>query len=321
MIDFDLFDADVDNIASAALTQKVLVDTQDRLGAVLEAMPIGLIFHSEQAILYANKQVCELLQLPTRQLFGQHFLDYVRDAEAKKTADLLGKSFASGGKVHAIESVIVRKNGDERIVKIVAGRLPWDGNPLLQLLIQDITDQKHAENSLRKLSITDELTGAFNRRHAFYEGTLYLDKARNQSLPVSVALIDIDHFKRINDEFGHAIGDQALAELTSLANRFVANIEGADSPMFARLGGEEFLMLLPGFDCTSAAEVAEQFRREVEAMRIDAPGHAPLKFTISTGIACYRISDDTFDAPLSRADTALYKAKESGRNQVIIANR
>lgn len=320
MIEFDLFDADVESIATAALTQKVLVDTQDRLGSVLEAMPIGLMFHSEQAILYANKQVCELLQLPKEQLFGQHFLDYVRDAEAKKTAELLGKSFSSGGKVHMIESVVVRKNAQERIVKIVAGRLPWDGNPLLQLLIQDITDQKHAENSLRKLSITDELTGAFNRRHAFYEGALYLDKARSESLPVSVSLIDIDHFKRINDNFGHAIGDQALVDLTSLANKFVANIKGADSPMFARLGGEEFLMLLPGFNCHEAAQIAEQFRQQVESMRIDAPGHAALKFTISTGIACYKISDDTFDAPLSRADTALYQAKESGRNKVIIAN-
>lgn len=319
MIEFDFFETDVADIASAALTQRTLVDTQDRMGAVLEAMPIGVVFHSEQAILYANRHTCDLLQTPAKQLFGQHILDYVRPAEGQKTAQLIAASFARGGKVGSMETVVVRKDGAERNVRLLAGRLPWDGNPLLQLLVQDITAQKRAENTLRILSITDELTGAFNRRHAFYEGALYLDKSRNESFPVSVCLIDIDHFKRINDVYGHAVGDEALVALTRTANAFLRSVRGTNSAMFARLGGEEFLMLLPGLDLAQATRAAEDLRKNIENMSIPAPRRAPLKFTVSTGVASYAISDQSFDTLISRADAALYEAKKAGRNQVVRA--
>lgn len=319
MDEFDFFETDVAEIASAALTQRTLVDTQHRLGAVLEAMPIGVVFHSAQAILYANQYTCNLLQTEAKSLFGQHILDYVREAEGEKTAELIANSFAGGGRVGNMETVILRRDKAERNVRLLAGRLPWDGNPLLQLLVQDITEQKRAENTLRILSITDELTGAFNRRHAFYEGALYLDKSREESYPVSVALIDIDHFKRINDVYGHAVGDEALVAITRTARAFLRGLRHTDSAMFARLGGEEFLMLLPGLDLAEAHDAADRFRQSVALMSLPVTGRAPLKFTVSTGVARYIISDQSFDALLSRADAALYRAKKSGRNKVVSA--
>ena len=157
------------------------------------------------------------------------------------------------------ECLINRPDGTQRAIKLVTGRLPWDGNPVIQIIMQDVTDQKRAEHSLRQLTITDELTGAYNRRHLLYESALYMGE-ESAFIPLSVALVDIDHFKRINDTYGHASGDIALKELTLLANRFIPTIRGTDSAIFARIGGEEFVLLLPGLSVAEAVEVAERFR-------------------------------------------------------------
>lgn len=313
---FDLFEDDSGQFATAALTQKTLVDTENRLGAMLDVMPIGLLFHSEQGILYSNREACTMLGSGKHQLFGQHFLDFVREDEVEKTSNLFREAFLSGGETVTEETIVYCDDNEERLVKLIAGKLPWEGNSVIQLLFQDITDQKHAEDSLRKLTITDELTGAYNRRHIFYEAGLYIDEKGRADLPVSVILVDVDHFKQINDTYGHAAGDEALKQLTQMSLKFMPKIHGSDSSIFARIGGEEFLMLLPGCDGTSAQAIAERFRNEVLKIAVSCTDHmAPLTMTVSLGVAELCESDKSFDALLSRADKALYLAKQTGRNK------
>lgn len=143
--------------------------------------------------------------------------------------------------------------------------------------MQDITDQKMAEVSLRQMTITDELTGAYNRGHALYEAGLHFESAGTSGMPLSIAMIDIDHFKRVNDTYGHDAGDCVLKALARLAHQFLATKTMLDSPLFARFGGEEFLFLLPG------ASDAGAF---VDPRRV-----------------------------LINGDMALYHAKERGRNR------
>lgn len=317
MEDFDLFNDDVSDISTVVQTQKSLVDTEQRLGLMLDAMPIGLLFHTEQGVLYSNREACRLLKTSKSQLIGQHFLDHIRETELEKTAELLSNAFKDNEEVKDLESVVQCSDGTELLVKVIVGKLPWEGTPVIQLLFQDITAQKRAEHSLRKLSITDELTGAYNRRHLMYEAELYIDPEATKLL--SVALIDIDHFKSVNDVHGHAVGDLALKDLTKMAHGLVPTIGGTDSAMFARIGGEEFLLLLPGIDLKATEREAEHFRSSVKRLRIATEDGDMISLSVSIGIATYRASDKNIDGFLSRVDKALYQAKHSGRDRVCIA--
>lgn len=317
--DFDLFDSDDTALSAAVLTQKSLIDTQERLGSMLDVMPMGLLIHTEQGILFANQEVCRLLKADKARLLGQHLLDFIRASDLDKVSAQFRSSFLGGTETMEQETVVERQDGSQRLVKLISGRLPWEGNTVIQILLQDITDQKRAENSLRQLTITDELTGAYNRRHAFYEAALYIEGEARGNVPLSVILIDIDHFKDVNDTYGHATGDVALKELTNVANVFIPTVPGTDSAMFARIGGEEFLLLLPGIELDGAMKIAESFRKAIEQLRIPLD-EGMLRFNISSGVAMFRAADKTFDGVLSRADAALYEAKSTGRNRVCRAD-
>jgi diguanylate cyclase (GGDEF)-like protein/PAS domain S-box-containing protein len=316
--EFDLFDDGDAASTAAVLTQQSLIDTQHRLGVMLDIMPIGLLIHTEQGILFANQAACGLLGSERQALIGQHLLDFVRSAEIGQAAEQFQSSFQVGDKIFRGEAVVGADERRQRLVRLITGRLPWQGNPVIQVLLEDITDQRRAENSLRQMTITDELTGAYNRRHAFYEASLHIDANQARGVPFSVALIDIDRFKSINDKLGHGVGDLALKRLAALANAFCPLIPGTDSAMFARIGGEEFVVLMPGLDIRAASAVAEDFRSSVEQMSMPLP-EGVLRFTVSIGVAELNHADQDFTGLLRRADEALYEAKGAGRNRVIAA--
>jgi diguanylate cyclase len=319
MDDFDLFETDDAAMEAAILTQKSLVDTQDRLGVMLDIMPISLLIHTEQGILFANQAACGLLHTDRATLVGQHLLDFVRSDGIDATSTQFRSSFHGEDRFLRAEAVVGPAGGPQRLVRMITGKLPWAGNPVIQVLLEDITDQRHAENSLRQQTITDELTGAYNRRHAFYEAGLHVEASRQRGIPFSVAMIDIDHFKKVNDTRGHAVGDLALKRLTALANESIPLIRTTDSAMFARLGGEEFVMLLPGLGLEAGVAAADDFRQMVEEMVVAAPD-GPLRFTVSAGVAELKDSDEDFAKVLARADEALYEAKGAGRNRVMSAH-
>jgi len=304
-------------MGAAVLTQKSLIDTHERLGAMLDIMPIGLLIHTEQGILFSNRAACQLLRADPASLLGQHLLDYIRPSDLERVLAQFNATFKGTEETFELETVIEISERTARLIRMISSRLPWPGNPVIQILMQDITDQKRAENSLRQLTITDELTGAYNRRHVSYEADLYLNMAAADAIPLSIVMVDIDHFKHVNDTYGHATGDLALKRLTLLANELLPTIEGTDSAIFARIGGEEFVMLLPGLGTDAAVAVAEQFRTKVEQMRIDLP-EGKLAYTVSAGVATHIPTDKDFAALLTRADKALYEAKGAGRNRVMV---
>ncbi|MCF4098356.1 sensor domain-containing diguanylate cyclase [Maritalea mediterranea] len=314
MEEFDLFSDDIDAANTIVKTQESLFDTEQRLGAMLDAMPIGLLFHTQQGILYANNMACELLYSQKSELVGRHFLDFIREDEFSAVDSLLQRAFNVFDKAVETESVLVIRDKTNRLVKITTGRLPWEGTPVIQILFQDITAQKRAEQSLRKLSITDELTGAYNRRHVFYEAESYLQQ--KNSPPVTIAMLDIDHFKSLNDTYGHAVGDTVLKDVTKMAHDFVPTIRNCSSAMFARIGGEEFLFLLPGLKVNEGFAVVEEFRQSLSRLRVAQKGEGLVNITASFGVAEFREDDKTIENLLRRADDALYQAKNNGRNQV-----
>jgi|GEM_PF-310449 len=178
------------------------------------------------------------------------------------------------------------------------------------IVVQDVTELATYEQKMMEMNIRDGLTGIYNRRHL--ENRLAAEWERHQRYGrlFSLLMIDIDHFKAVNDTYGHQTGDEVLK---NVAARIVKNIRKTDC--LARYGGEEFCCLLPETGLGNAMMLAELFRREVEAMTI-AAGETGVQVTVSLGVS-EMSPGDTPETLLKRADEALYQAKRTGRNKVV----
>jgi diguanylate cyclase (GGDEF)-like protein len=172
----------------------------------------------------------------------------------------------------------------------------------------NISDQKNLEKRLQRLSEQDDLTGAFNRRHFMRRVEREFLIAQRQKTALSLISFDIDHFKSVNDRFGHIEGDRALQHIVNMIR---PQLRGTD--ILARVGGEEFVILCLSTELNEAWSMAERIRQCIEKTACDTT-HGPLHMTISLGIAALTRQETGIHSLLYRADQALYKAKRSGRN-------
>ena len=164
-----------------------------------------------------------------------------------------------------------------------------------------------------EMAVTDALTGLHNRRYMAGQLQALMSRAGHGGDPVAVLVLDIDHFKLVNDGFGHDAGDEVLREF---AVRLATNVRAIDLP--CRLGGEEFVVVMPGASLEDAVQVADRIRRDVGAQPFPIMGGTEaLTVTVSVGVAASTGPADTPDALLKRADEGVYEAKARGRNQVI----
>jgi diguanylate cyclase (GGDEF)-like protein len=209
------------------------------------------------------------------------------------------------------------------VVLTVAGYLiappadVWDGvtNRAFSLLVIAVTvlgmgKLADYEHKLFIDSVTDPLTGLLNRRYFNELSEKEAARSRRHDLVFAVLMLDIDHFKRINDTFGHPVGDVAIKALAQVCNKALRPHD-----ILARYGGEEFILTLPHTDEEGARVVAERIRQTVEEIELATPT-GPVRFTVSIGISIYK-KDLPFEQLVGRADEALYKAKEAGRNRVV----
>jgi two-component system cell cycle response regulator len=164
-----------------------------------------------------------------------------------------------------------------------------------------------------EMAVTDALTGLHNRRYMAGQLQALMARAGQGGEGVAVMVMDIDHFKAVNDGFGHDSGDEVLREF---AVRLATNVRAIDLP--CRLGGEEFVVVMPGAGLEDAARVADRIRRDIEGQPFPIlSGGEGLTITVSIGVAASHGAGDTPDALLKRADEGVYEAKAKGRNQVI----
>lgn len=171
------------------------------------------------------------------------------------------------------------------------------------------------EARYHRLASIDSLTGLTNRRRFFNLATQELARSRRYGSALAIVLVDLDHFKRINDEHGHLIGDRALSHAASILAR-----EGRDVDVVARYGGEEFAILLPMTNATGAKEMAERCARQLAGAPLQVDGLAPIHITASMGVACADgHPDGALEDLLRAADAALYRAKQAGRDRVEVA--
>jgi diguanylate cyclase (GGDEF)-like protein len=291
---------------------------------LLENMAEGvLVLDNEQRIADINSAAVNMLGLQAASLVG------------RKAAELLAGApqllpYCSGEGEAQGECQIVGRQLELRAAPLREGRRKRQGR---LLVMRDISKYRQAENQLREandrlqahmaeiealqarlqdLAIRDSLTGLFNRRYLEETMQREIAQAFRSGQALSVVMIDVDHFKNINDTYGHLAGDTALQALGQL---LAANTRSGD--IACRYGGEEFVLALPGATLETARERAERLRLAVEALRVDYAG-ARLALTICAGIAAYPLHGERADEVLDRADQALYQAKNGGRNRCVV---
>lgn len=277
-----------------------IIDSENRFRAIFESAPDAILIYDESSdkILTANAFMLE-------------WLGYSRDEmQQMKRVDFIDVSpdAASG------ECQYKKKDGSTIIVEETQRKLPYRGRYVVLTIARDITARKQAEELLIALSHNDGLTGLANRRKFNDSLEQELKRAQRGGTPLSLILCDIDYFKDYNDTYGHIRGDECLITVTKTLREAVQR----PADIVARYGGEEFAIILPDTDRNGAIKIAEKLRTSIENLNIP---HRNSKIrdhvTISLGVATI-IPDSTVTKEifLTKADDALYEAKENGRNRI-----
>ncbi|MGB4658642.1 MAG: diguanylate cyclase, partial [Mobilitalea sp.] len=245
-----------------------------------------------------DKDTNEILYLST----SVNWLDF-------NIIQLIEKVIKDDSRIEGIEAIIEDREGNILTVVISAVSGSYNGYEAVMVNLFDMTVQKKAEASLKNIAIKDELTGLYNRH--FLESIVEeeFERAQRYEIPLSAALLDLDHFKKVNDQWGHPVGDSVLQFTADIVKKHIRKSDYA-----IRIGGEEFLILMPNSGSKGALATAEKVRKALEEETHPIAG----KITASFGVA-ERIDGEDYHNLYSRIDEALYQAKESGRNRVVKA--
>lgn len=258
-------------------------------------------------ITYVNQAFCDHTGYTREEVIGQSFRILKSDHYGNEFYEKLWTTILRGDIFR--ETIINRKkNGDLYYEDKTISPLKDDNNNIVSFVStgKDVTIETLMNQEIQHIATIDKLTGIYNR-HKFEElFTLESERSRRFSQPLSLILLDIDHFKLVNDTYGHDIGDEVLKILTDVVQENIRKID-----IFARWGGEEFLVLSPSTNLENIQKLAEKLRSAVE----NAPFPKVNHITISLGISTFS-EEDTFKELFKRVDHGLYYAKEHGRNQV-----
>lgn len=290
--------------------ERALRQSEERLRSILDAslFPIVITRESDKRIVFINDRGSVLLETRKDEGTDSYGSDYWVNLEDRENmiAEITEK-----GLVEDYEAKLVKKNGEIFWALMSAMRMNYRDDPSVLITFNDITRRKALEEELKELATSDSLTGVNNRRHFYELGVAEWQRALRFEQPISVFMLDIDHFKRVNDNHGHSTGDEVIKFVAKVCTEGLRAID-----VFGRLGGEEFCALLPNTNKDTAVQVAERLRKKIAAGEI-AGTQETVRCTVSIGVAGKRDTDGSLEAMIERADHSLYQAKETGRNQVV----
>ncbi len=295
--------------------EQALKENEARFRLMVETLPSPMLLarRSDGALLFANEAAVLNLGLDARALAEYRAADFWQDTA--QYGALLGE-LDRAGLVRGRELRLLRANGEPLWLLASLARTELSGEPALILAFEDITRSKEREAELYSQATTDALTGVSNRRHFLALAQNEIQRAARSKQPWALLMVDLDHFKQVNDSFGHLCGDRVLKEVAATLQKHLRSID-----LLGRLGGEEFAILLPNSGAEAAQEVAERLRLAVQNGALDAGCAKGFAVTISLGLFLQGGSDTPTDlgSCLARADAALYAAKDAGRNCVALA--
>lgn len=289
---------DVTELASARAAH---AQAERRWRAVVEQLPAAVVIVDAGGLLgYANVEACTMLGAPSSDsIEGVPVLRFVPQELHTPTEELLRSVLIDGHDVRSRRGALNRRGGDEFTVEFSARRVDDDGSAGVQIEFRDVTSLDAAHAALKQSACTDVLTGLLNRRAWEDQVTARLADPRYSGSPMTLAVIDIDHFKAFNDTNGHVAGDALLRQFATAAD---ASLRHGD--VLARWGGEEFILALPDTTPRQAKTVLHRIRRCL-----------PHGQTCSIGYTVHSTSEPLTDT-IVRADQAMYRAKAAGRNQI-----
>jgi diguanylate cyclase (GGDEF)-like protein/PAS domain S-box-containing protein len=301
------------DISAQVEIEQTILKNEQRLSSILEILPypIYVARRDDGQMLFVNRKSCLLFQGSASQLLRSSSLELYVDP---KERDDLRKLLVTIPDIRDVEVKMKTAQGREFTAEMAAIAVDYLGTPAVLVALNDISQRKEMEAELFRQASTDALTGISNRRYFIGQAAQELRRSRRFARDMSVMMIDLDHFKQVNDQHGHAIGD---AVLQGVVKRALESLRQSD--LLGRLGGEEFAVIMPETDLAAATDAAERLRVHLEERPVIAACVA-LPSTVSIGVAQLSAKDTSIDALLHRADLALYAAKEKGRNRVEVAS-
>jgi diguanylate cyclase (GGDEF)-like protein/PAS domain S-box-containing protein len=300
--------AQIQDITARRQAEEELRRERDLSEAVVAAMNDGFALTRDGEIVMVNDALCRLTGFARDELLGARPPYPYWPPERREEAQAARRHILdnSGGE---LELVLMRKDGERFHAWLAAAGVTGPDGTRLGFVntIRDISDRKRHERDLERKASSDGLTGLLNRTAFMGRLREAIDRARESDQPLSLVLIDIDHFKAINDRYGHPLGDRVLVE-TAARLRAISRAEDD----VARIGGEEFAWLLPSTSAEAAEEAAERARRLVQTTVVAGPDGV----TVSLGVCGLNHARDA-DELYQLADAALYRAKANGRNRCV----
>lgn len=289
---------------------KELRATQAKIPMIIQASPFPIMISAlkDDRLLLVNEKASALFNIDMNNIKQFRTEDYYVDPNTRK--ELLQKLSISPT-IENFQALLRKPNTNESFwLEISARVIEYDNEVALYLAFKDITAQKQYEQDLFEKAVLDPLTGCYNRRQFQELALKEIRRSWRYDTQFCVLMMDIDHFKLVNDTHGHAFGDEVLKALARTSKKTLR-----ETDIFARFGGEEFICLLTQTNIENGACVAERLRQNIEACGVPLPSGEMFHFTASIGIVGCGATDD-LDELIKRADSALYMAKENGRNQV-----
>ena len=299
------------DITEKVMLEKALQISHSRFSSVIEAAYDGIVtIDKDQNIILFNSAAESMFDYNKAEVIGKPLTILMPEKHRGKHnsyVQLFANSPLSSRDMTERSLIYSRrKDGTEFPCEITISKIIVNSRPEFTAIIRDISERAKLLNELEHAAITDSLTGLYNRRYLEQEVAKSLITTARYNRSLSVLFLDLDDFKKINDQYGHDVGDEVLRVFSkTLLDSF------RECDTVARFGGEEFICLLPETDINAAFDIADRCRKIVESLSISKPNH--VKFTVSIGISTYEAGDNQ-DTLFHRCDQAVYAAKAAGKN-------
>lgn len=314
------FIGSITDITHNKLVEEEIKNKEQQLSFVLEGAELGFWdWDIAKGKVDRNKRWAEMLGYSYEEIKNttQQWTDFIHPDDRERAWQSINEVLEGRSSSHKAEYRMLHKDGSTRWILDQANVIQRDSaaNPIrMSGTHTDITERKHLEEELRHQAHFDYLTEVCSRGYFMEQAELELMRALRYGNALSLFMLDIDFFKRINDSHGHKAGDAVLVKLGEICREILREVD-----IIGRVGGEEFAVLLPETNKDEATEVAERLREALANTKVVLPsGGLPLYFTVSIGLSALTGKDDNLDTLFYQADKGLYQAKESGRNKVCV---
>jgi diguanylate cyclase (GGDEF)-like protein/PAS domain S-box-containing protein len=294
---------------------RALIESEVKYRTLVEQSLEGILIVQDKVIKFINPKLLVTLNYKEHEIIDKDVLRFFYPDDRELLSDNIKTVHADRGPGSPLEIRMIHKNHEIIYMEGLSTLIQYEGTPAVLITLRDITERKKTEAELKRLVITDDLSGLYNQRYFYIEIAKEIERAKRHERALALLLIDIDQFKEFNDKYGHWEGDYVLKKIGELLLKNVRDID-----MAFRYGGEEFAVILPDTHSEEAITVAERIRKAVGKtvfypFTLDGQPDVTSK-TVSIGVTEFH-AEDTIKSFLKRVDNAMYTAKTRGRNTVV----